>query len=298
MAQARSLIESTFGPQPVVLPQELPGKLETALALGRNSWPSVTIRQLADWLLEFAEGRGKGPAFEVRWLNLCGFCLRPGFGFPGDDFRVEQTRRVYAGGMRFPNHVESEIQWWIFWGRIAGGLNRNQQTDIFQRISSFILPRTKGKPQRVNQSLLREMWRTASSLELLPVGTKTDLGEALVKRLKSGSGGPVELWCISRIAARRLFYGPLNQVIPPATAARWIDALVAVKSSEDAIAAIAQHTGDASRDLPAATMNLARRALADKPDLLSVLESETERDLGSLGRVFGEELPAGLVFAE
>ena len=297
VAQARELIQATFGPKSTVLPQELPGKLEAGLALGRNSWPLPTIRQLADFLLEFAEGRSKGPAFEVRWLNLCGFCLRPGFGFPGDDFRVEQTRRIYAGGMRFANNVESEIQWWIFWGRVSGGLNRNQQTDIFQRLSSFILPRSKGKPQRVNQSLLREMWRTASSLELLPVGTKTDLGEALIKRLKSGDGGATEVWCLSRIGARRLFYGPINQVIPPATAARWVDVLVTVKGAEDAISAIAQHTGDSSRDVPPATMNLARLALADRPEMLAILEGETERDLGSLGRVFGEELPAGLVFA-
>lgn len=297
MTQARELIESTFGSKSTVIPQELPAKLEATLALGRNSWPSSTIRQLADWMLELAEGRTKGPAFEARWLNLCGFCLRPGFGFPGDDFRVEQARRIYAGGIRFPNHVESEIQWWIFWGRVAGGLNRNQQTDIFQRISPTILPRAKGKPLRVNQSLAREMWRTAASLELLPVGTKTDLGEALVKRLKSKEGSATELWCISRIGARRLFYGPINLVIPPATAARWIDVLVAVPGAEEAIASLAQHTGDSTRDLPGAALNLARRALANRPDLLPVLEGEAERDLGSLGRVFGEELPAGLVFA-
>ena len=43
----------------------------------------------------------KSAAHEFRWLNLCGFCLRPGFGFPGDDFRIEQARRVYAEGLRF-----------------------------------------------------------------------------------------------------------------------------------------------------------------------------------------------------
>ena len=70
-----------------------------------------------------------------RWLNLAGFCLRPGFGFPGDDFRIEQARRIYAAGLTFGNQVQCEIDWWIFWGRVAGGLNRNQQTDIYQRLS-------------------------------------------------------------------------------------------------------------------------------------------------------------------
>jgi hypothetical protein len=296
MQSALALIGATFGKTGTAEPAELPAKLEQTLALGRNSLPLATIRQLADAMLETSEGRGKSPAHEVRWLNLCGFCLRPGFGFPGDDFRIEQARRIYAGGLRFPNQVECEVQWWIFWGRVSGGLNRNQQVDIFQRLSPSLLPRGK-KPPRVNSSLLREMWRTASSLELLPVGTKTDIGETLIKRLKAEEGGPSDLWCLSRLGARKLFYGPINQVLPAATASRWVDALLAVKDSDEAVAAVAQHTGDATRDLPAATVNMVRRALEGKASLLALLEGEGERDLGTMGRVFGEELPAGLVIA-
>ena len=78
------------------------------------------------------------------------------------------------------------------------------------------------------------MWRTAASLELLPIETKTELGEALIKRLKSGEGGETELWCLSRIGARQLFYGPINRSYPPTTASRWVDALLRVKNSEEA----------------------------------------------------------------
>ena len=86
-----------------------------------------------------------------------------------------------------------------------------------------------------------------------------------------------------RIGARRLFYGPINQVVPPATAARWVDALLGVKGSDEAIASMAQHTGDSSRDVPPATLNLARRALGSNPELLAVLEGERERDAGEHG---------------
>lgn len=298
MTEAHRLIAATFGPERSLPPEELPGKLEQTLALGRNSWPLPTIRQIADWLLEHAEGRGRGPALEARWLNLCSFCLRPGFGYPGDDFRIDQARRIYASGLKFPNNVESEIQWWIMWGRVAGGFNRNQQTDIYQRLSQTLMPKQGKKAPRVNTSLLREMWRTASSLELLPIQTKTDLGDSLIKRLKSSEGGATDLWCIARIGARQLFYGPINQVIPAATASRWIDALLRVKNSEEAMASIARVTGDSSRDLAPATVSLVRRALEPaKPELLPVLEGEKGRDLGTMGRMFGEELPAGLVFA-
>jgi hypothetical protein len=59
-------------------------------------------------------------------------------------------------------------------------LNRNQQTDLYQRLSANLLPRGNKKPQRINPALQREMWRTAASLELLPIGTKTELGDALI----------------------------------------------------------------------------------------------------------------------
>ncbi|MDX1985030.1 MAG: Hsp70 family protein [Bryobacteraceae bacterium] len=293
LARAEQLIEDTFV-RGVAPPEDLPARLEQTLALGRNSWPLSAIRKLGDRLLEHADGRKRSPAHEARWLNLTGFCLRPGFGFPGDDLRIEQARRVYASGMAFGNHVQCEIEWWIFWGRVAGGLNRNQQTDIYARLAQFLLPRGQKKPPRMNTSLNREMWRTASSLELLPIGTKTELGEALVKRVRAGDYKDSELWCISRLGARKLFYGPMNQALPATTVSRWVEALGKAHKGAEAIATIAARTGDASRDLPESTMALARKAIGDDDALLAVLEGESDRDRASL---FGEELPSGLVFS-
>jgi hypothetical protein len=112
---------------------------------------------ISDRLLELAECRRKSPALEMRWLNLCGFMLRPGFGFPGDDFRIEQARRIYAGGLQFANQVQNEIDWWIFWGRVAGGLNKNQQVDIFQRLSPVLLPRGSSGPRDQQQPAARNV---------------------------------------------------------------------------------------------------------------------------------------------
>jgi hypothetical protein len=228
----------------------------------------------------------------MRWLNLCGFALRPGFGFPGDDFRIEQARRIYAGGLQFANQVQNEIDWWIFWGRVAGGLNKNQQVDIFQRLSPVLLPRGSKRPPRINNSLLREMWRTGASLELLPLQTKTQLGDALIAQVKKGEMVDTGLWCLSRIGARKLFQGPINQVLPATTATRWIEALLKVPKAEDAVVAIARRTGDSTRDLSPATIDNIRKRIPEA--LLPTLEGEVEEDLG---KVFGEELPSGLVAA-
>jgi len=289
---ARAVFSSTA--KTPIAPEELPAKLEQIVGLGRNSWPLATIRQLADAFLEGATGRKKSPAFEVRWLNLCGFCLRPGLGFPGDDFRLEQARRVYSAGVQFSSQVQNEIEWWIFWGRVAGGLNRNQQADIYQRLAAVLMPRG-AKKHRVNSSLLREMWRTASSLELLPIHTKTELGDYLVKHGKSGSFGTSDLWCLSRLGARELLYGPVNQVVPPITAVRWAEALLPIPNAADALAVIGRYTGDPTRDLPPATREAIRAKLPE--NLLSVFEGEDERDQNALDRMFGEALPSGLVLS-
>jgi molecular chaperone DnaK (HSP70) len=302
MKRSLELIERVFAPsaKSPIPPEEVPAKLEQAMGLGKNSWPLTAIRQMADGFLAAADGRKKSSAYEIRWLNLAGFCLRPGFGYPGDDFRIEQARRVYAAGLTYGNQVQCEIDWWIFWGRVAGGLNRNQQTDVYQRLSAFLLPRGVKKPQRVNASLFREMWRSACSLELLPLGTKSELGEALVKRVKAGDFKESELWCLGRLGARKLFYGPGNLVIPPATVSRWVEALLRIPAAGDALAAMARRTEDPTRDLPAATREAVRSKLQTMPHadrLLALLDGE-EEDEGTLGRIFGEDLPSGLVLLE
>jgi molecular chaperone DnaK (HSP70) len=298
MVAAQELVRDCFE-RGTVAPEELPARLEQAMSLGRASWPLIAIRKLADLFLELAEARRKSAAHEARWLNLTGLCLRPGFGFPGDEYRIEQARRLFAQGLVFGNQVQNECEWWIFWGRVAGGLNRNQQSDMFQRLSATLTPR-KNQKVRVNSSLLREMWRAAASLELLPVGTKTELGDALLRRVAEGDFKESELWCLSRIGARQLFYGPINAVAPAATAQRWIDALRGVRGAEAAMAAIARKTGDATRDVPAAMVESLKRAFAGhakEDSLVATLEGKAAGDREFLSRVFGEELPSGLILA-
>ncbi len=302
LERAKQLIRDVFaavpGKQPAA-PEELPGKLEQALALGKNSWPLGTIRQLADVLLEAADGRKLAPPYELRWLNLTGFCLRPGFGYPGDDYRIELARRVYASGLQFGSRIENDVQWWVFWGRVAGGLNRNQQIDLYQRLAPVLMPKG-GKRARLNSSLMREMWRTAASLELLPVQTKTELGDATAARLKSKEGGDSDLWCLSRLGARQLFYGPANQVVPPTAATRWVETLLGNPRAADTLVTVARRTGDPVRDFSPVIIEQVRRAVSNTPEtdrLIAVLEGEEELDSGTLDRIFGEELPSGLVVA-
>jgi phosphomannomutase len=61
---------------------------------------------------------------------------------------------------------------------------------------------------------------------------------------------------------------------------------------------MARKTGDPVRDLSAVVREQVKRALATRPDadrLVAVVEGERELDAHTLERLFGEELPAGLV---
>ena len=124
------------------------------------------------------------------------------------------------------------------------------------------------------------------------MGTKTQLGDALVEKVKKGEMVDTALWCLSRIGARKLFYGPNNLVVPAATATRWLDGILKNDRAEDAVRAIARETGDSTRDLAPQARELVRRRF---PDIN--LEGEDQGDLRAMGRVFGEELPSGLVLS-
>ena len=108
------LIEAVFSPtaKSPIAPEEVPAQARTDHGAGQElAGRSSAIRQMADAFLAAADGRKKSPAYEIRWLNLCGFCLRPGFGYPGDDFRIEQARRIYCRRhhLRQPGAVRNRL---------------------------------------------------------------------------------------------------------------------------------------------------------------------------------------------
>src|SRR5690606_26782376 len=74
-------------------------RLEEIIETPRELWPLSFLRSLADTMLELRDVRKSSAAHEARWLNLLGFCLRPGFGDPVDEFRVQQAWKLYLQGL-------------------------------------------------------------------------------------------------------------------------------------------------------------------------------------------------------
>ena len=83
LQSALQLIQTTFSRSPdgtATDPAPLVSALELIIELRKESWPISILRPLADALFTVADGRSLSPRHEARWLNLLGYCLRPGFG--------------------------------------------------------------------------------------------------------------------------------------------------------------------------------------------------------------------------
>ena len=105
-----------------VTPQNLTRQLEQTLGVNKDNWPLSAIRRVWDGLWERQKGRERSPEHEARWLNLLGFCLRPGFGHTTDEWRLQQLWKIYPRGPLHTNAVQCRAEWWNLWKRVAGGL--------------------------------------------------------------------------------------------------------------------------------------------------------------------------------
>ncbi len=298
--RSKGLLGAVFGQgsRPAT-PEALTGELETIIGHGKHAWPLSTIRALSDTLLQLAKGRTRGAAYEVRWLNLIGLCARPGFGSALDEWRVSELRRIYAAGLAFPRETQNQVEWLVLWQRVGAGFTAGQQRELAQRVSGQ-LGLGQRKPARVNAQIDRESWRLLASLERLDGGQRAKLGDELIARIGREPRNASWLWAIGRFGARLPLYGPLNGVVAPAVAERWIQTLLQLKElTADAASAIAQigaRTDDPARDVSEsiAAAAAARLIAAGWESVAGKLTAVVATTTAEAGRVFGETLPEGL----
>jgi hypothetical protein len=178
--------------------------LEAALDAGKDAWPLTAIRALWETLFAGQAARATSQAHEARWLNLCGFLLRPGFGHALDDWRMQQLWKLYSQGLRFPRATQCRVEWWGLWKRVAGGLSRPQQTELFNQTAPYLLPRLKARKDRrsdIGPQEVREYWQLLASCEQLAPATKVELGAALLPLVVKGKASEAEIWALGRLGA-------------------------------------------------------------------------------------------------
>ncbi|QGJ69787.1 Molecular chaperone DnaK [Planctomycetales bacterium 10988] len=309
-------------------PEQCVNHLEEAIGENRWKWPPSLLRDLWQDLLELETARKLSMEHEARWLNLLGFCLRPGLGLAADDWRVSQTWRLLQSGQLHYPKARCRTELWILWRRLAGGLTSGQQIalaePLLSRLHTNLKAKTKGssksnkrknrrgKPQpggdlsvfEVGAHETAEIWRMLGALEWLPMQKKMDIGQGLLALFPKEPRQAVQhaqLWALARIGARVPLYGPLNGVLLANVVSDWIEILLQ-HASGDSVARftmtqLARRTNDRYRDL---SENSRDRVLGwlDREeataDEIKLVESGGDLDAEEQDQIFGESLPPGL----
>ncbi|MCP4713628.1 MAG: molecular chaperone DnaK, partial [Deltaproteobacteria bacterium] len=235
-------------------PVETLGKtIEKIVQRPKAGWPLGLIRSMSDELLNLVDYRKTSAVFEARWLNLTGFCMRPGFGDSFDKQRIKQLWKIYKQGAVFNKSPQNASEWWIMWRRVAGGLSSGQQRQFLQDLAPVMLSK-KGTKKKMAPQQLMEIWMAVANMERLLVKDKITCGEYFISEIQQKKCKPQHFWALSRVGARELLYGPADKVVPPETAASWIKVMLTLtwhdpKPVAAAVAQMARKTGDRARDL-------------------------------------------------
>jgi len=268
----------------------------------REKWPLGLIRSMSDELLKLTVTRNVAPEFESRWLNLTGFCLRPGFGDGFDGHRLGQLWKIYLKDMIHEKHAQVRSEWWIMWRRVAGGLKSGQQRQFLQDLNPMLAGRKDSKVKIPPQERL-EIWMALANMEMLLVKDKIKWGRILLSEIRPKKCRPQHLWALSRIGARELLYGPLDRVIPPEEIRSWIETLLSQnwrnpKPVGLALVQLARKTGDPVRDIDSNTVKRITDWMSQLESFLPYLKLLKEvipMEKQEETTIFGESLPSGIV---
>jgi molecular chaperone DnaK (HSP70) len=306
---AQKLIMSFFGtkskqvnPKAV---KSLRVELEKILGVSRSDWNTPLLRALFSVLLEGIKYRRRSENHERVWLSLAGFCLRPGFGYPLDDWRIEQLWKIYNQNIQYVNDAQNWSEWWTLWRRVAGGLNADAQNQIFNDLSIYLNPDSARQSSIANQLKSRgyeDMVILSAVLERLSVENKIQLGEWHLKRLQKSNEPDQTWWAVGRIGSRIPFHGSSHNVLPVTFSEQWLQIVLSAdwkKKPEAAFAAtlIARKSGDRARDID----EKLRIQIVDRlkqtrapSSWIEIVETVKQLNKQEEKQVFGEDLPPGL----
>ena len=283
--------------------RQLRQHLEQGLG-SRESWDSALLRQLFDALLARARGRRRSAEHERVWLNLAGYCLRPGYGDALDPWRIEQLWALFGTGAQF--HKDSQVcsEWWTLWRRVAGGLSSEQQLRLLDDFA-YNLQADEGERSRRPVTLVNgsddDMLRLGASLERIPGAYKAEVGAWLLKRLNK-SPDIHSLWALARVGARQPFHGSAHEVVDSTTVSEWLAVLLAMDWKKNEAAAfasthLARMTGDRSRDIGdelRATVIARLKGVGAPASWVAMVSEVVQLDEAGTKRMLGEALPPGL----
>ncbi len=295
----QAIVTTFSGASTGVPPTKLVQRLQDVTEQSRESWPPSLLRQLWQCLMHAEAGRKLSAQHEARWLNLAGYCLRPGYGVAVDDWRVSQTWKTVFGKLNFAT-PQTKTDALILWRRIAGGMTVGQQ----QQLAVTIKQQIKQATARPDWNELAECWRLLGALERLESTEKASLGRLALQELRRKKAEPIHdalLWAIGRLGSRVPAYGPANTMVAAAECEAWLAALGPLQMNGKpyrlAVIQLARKTGDRYRDLNDAARRTAVEIL--EANGASIHELTMVRQGGDWNRdeqaqIFGDTLPLGI----
>ena len=311
--EVRELVKRVYGNQPQAVEAREARQMLRALekAIGpRETWRLPWLRELWSLLQAGAGRRLRSFEHERVFYQLTGYSLRPGFGYPLDEWRCEQAFRRFRELIKF--HTETPVwsEFWIMWRRLAGGLGEAAQNELWAYLKPQLARRiplaasAEGfRPKGIQPEGLDEMVRVAASLEHLDPAEKTVLGYWISQRLKSPetAAGPW-VWALGRLGARVPLYGSSHKTVAPAQVAVWLDMLLKpgwlrMDGATFAVVQLGRMTGDRTRDLDENLRADAATALtlAGAPNQwVRLLTEVVALESAEAARALGDTLPMGL----
>lgn len=310
--EASENIERVYGHKPLpVGPKDVKQLFRTVeKVLGpREGWRLPVLRELWGALFAGAAKRRRSNDHERVFFQLTGYCLRPGFGYPLDRWRCEQTFSLFAPLVQFSPDKAVWIEFWVMWRRIAGGLSEKAHQELWSYLQPHLMRRVPPAPPKLPKLKgvipegLDEMVRTAASLEHLEPAQKAELGGWIAERLRSGDAlGGVWAWSLGRLGARAPLFGSGHRTVPAELAEAWLTLLLELGLSQVdgapfAAVQLSRLTGDRARDLDEALRARTLQALegARAPESwLRMLREVVALEAADEARALGDTLPAGL----
>jgi hypothetical protein len=295
--------------------RQLRGSLEHLLG-SRERWETPLLRRLFDALMERAKGRRRSAEHERAWLNLAGWCLRPGFGHPLDEWRIEQLWALFDTGVQYHKDSQVRAEWWTLWRRVAGGLSTESQLRLLDDFAFNLQaePSDRAKrPVTLVDGSEDDMLRLGASLERIPSAYKVEIGDWMLSQIMAIPTAPKldakttaayarYLWALARVGARQSLQSSAHEVAAIEAAERWLEILMQldwkrIEPAGFAAAHIARKTGDRSRDITEALRQqvLHKLAAGGAPaNWAAMVREVVELDQASATRMFGDALPPGL----
>ncbi|MEO7109740.1 MAG: Hsp70 family protein [Polyangiaceae bacterium] len=269
----------------------------------RSVWSIDLARSLFDVLAQFQASRRRSADHErIFWL-LSGYCVRPGFGFAGDEDRAHLFARLFAEKVTFADNPRVWQQFFIAMRRASGGIDDRAQLEMRDAFDPLLAPADANlkKSKKWKPLSLDDLLETAASLERVPPSRRVELGNWLIER--TWTDRDPRIWsAIGKIGARVPSYASVHHVVSPQTAEKWLDHLLREKwetlqTAELSATRLARMTGDRARDVSAKVRSEVENRLTKidaRPESIRAVRELVDVDATERATFFGETLPIGL----